>query len=281
MTEPAQQPSPASERYGERIFSHLSPEETDRLDALAQALDPRTFRRFEQLPMRDNWHCLEIGAGLGTTAHWLAARCTAGRVVATDIDTRLFPTADARNGWQGLEHDVTQDDFPEGSFDLIHLRWVLSHLRGRDEVLPRVVRWLAPGGWLLVEDLARFPLESSPNPLYRKVSLAMCDAAAERIGTDFFWARNLSAPLRAAGLVHVDMEASAESVGPGPMGRFWQLTAEQLASDLHRTSDVTPCDLDRFLAEIRSEEFSDLCLGTVAAWGQRSEGVGPKTAPAR
>ncbi|MFH8886775.1 MULTISPECIES: class I SAM-dependent methyltransferase [Streptomyces] len=273
MTEPARQPAPPSERYGERIFSHLTPEETDRLTALAQALDPPTFRRIEQLPMRDDWRCLEIGAGLGTTASWLAERCPRGRVVATDVDTRLFPAAEARNGWQGMEHDVTRDDFPDRSFDLIHLRWVLSHVRSRDEVLPRMVRWLAPGGWLLVEDLARFPLESSPNPLYRKVSLAMCDAATARIGTDFSWARGLSTPLREAGLVRVATEASAESVGPGPMGRFWQLTAEQLASDMHRSFGVTPRDLARFLAEVRSEDFSDLCLATVATRGQRSEGT--------
>ncbi|MFE0188103.1 class I SAM-dependent methyltransferase [Streptomyces sp. NPDC058989] len=271
MADAAKRPVHSGEHYGQRVFSHLRPDETDRLEALGQALDPNTFRRLERLPMRDDWHCLEIGAGLGTTAHWLADRCPRGRIVATDIDTRLFPHPDTRNGWEALEHDVTHDEFPNGSFHLIHARWVFSHLPSRDADLLRVARWLAPGGWLVIEDLAQFPLESSPNPLYRKVSLAMCVAVEKRIGTDCTWARNLPAPLRAAGLIDVGTEVSADCVGPGPMGRFWQLSAEQLAADLQHSFEIPSTELDRFLAEIRGGTFIDLCLATVAAWGRRPE----------
>ncbi|POX64432.1 hypothetical protein C3492_05150 [Streptomyces sp. Ru62] len=146
MTDTAGAPAPSGEVYGEHVFSHLRPDEAERLEALAGALDENTFRRLERLPLREDWHCLEIGAGLGTTARWLAARCSRGRVVATDIDTRLFPDTGSRNGWEVREHDVTRDEFPAGSFDLVHARWVFSHLRSRDADLVRVVRWLKPGG---------------------------------------------------------------------------------------------------------------------------------------
>ncbi|GLX49104.1 methyltransferase [Streptomyces hygroscopicus subsp. hygroscopicus] len=268
MTDTASPPAPSGEVYGDHVFSHLRPDEAERLEALAQALDENTFRRLGRLPLRADWHCLEIGAGLGTTARWLAARCSRGRVVATDIDTRLFPDPGSRNGWEAREHDVTRDEFPAGSFDLIHARWVFSHLRSRDADLTRVARWLKPGGWLVVEDLAQFPLGSSPNPLYRKVSLAMCAAVQARIGTDCTWARDLPRVLGAAGLTAVGTEASASSVGPTPMGRFWQLSAEQLRSDLQETFGITTTELERFLVEVRSGGLTDLCLGTVAAWGQ-------------
>ncbi|MFH9089702.1 class I SAM-dependent methyltransferase [Streptomyces sp. NPDC017673] len=268
MTDTSSAPAPSGEVYGEHVFSHLRPDEAERLEALAQALDENTFQRLGRLPLREDWHCLEIGAGLGTTARWLAARCPRGRVVATDIDTRLFPDLDGRNGWEAREHDVTRDEFPTGSFDLIHARWVFSHLRSRDADLARVARWLKPGGWLVVEDLAQFPLESSPNPLYRKVSLAMCAAVQARIGTDCTWARDLSRVLASAGLTAVGMEASASSVGPGPMGRFWRLSAEQLRSDLQDSFHITPAELDSFLTQVSSGELTDLCLGTVAAWGR-------------
>lgn len=123
VTDTSSAPAPSEEVYGEHVFSHLRPDEAERLEALAQALDENTFQRLGRLPLREDWHCLEIGAGLGTTARWLAARCPRGRVVATDIDTRLFPDLDGRNGWEAREHDVTRDEFPTASFDLIHARW--------------------------------------------------------------------------------------------------------------------------------------------------------------
>src|SRR5262249_58911214 len=51
-----------------------------------------------------------------------------------------------------VRHDVTIDEFPANSFDLVHVRAVLMHIAGRMAVLRRVVPWLAPGGWLLAED---------------------------------------------------------------------------------------------------------------------------------
>lgn len=45
--------------------------------------------------------------------------------------------------------DLTVDDFPAGSFDLIHTRWVLSNLREPEALLRRITPWLAEGGWLL------------------------------------------------------------------------------------------------------------------------------------
>lgn len=49
-------------------------------------------------------------------------------------------------------HDIVKDPLPAHSFDLIHARLVLAHLPARDQVLPRLVASLRPGGWLVVED---------------------------------------------------------------------------------------------------------------------------------
>ncbi|MEV0622647.1 class I SAM-dependent methyltransferase [Nonomuraea sp. NPDC050404] len=128
----------ASERYGDHLFAHGADGERDRLAALAQALDDDTAQWLGRLPIQPHWRCLDIGAGLGGTAAWLAERCPRGSVVATDIDlTHLAPAAE-HGTWQALRHDVTRDDFPPAGFELIHARWVLSHLRERDAVLARM-----------------------------------------------------------------------------------------------------------------------------------------------
>ncbi|GAA3747055.1 class I SAM-dependent methyltransferase [Streptomyces tremellae] len=259
----------AAERYGDRLFSHTHGDEAERLGALARALDPVTFRRLERFGLPEDARCLDIGSGAGTVAAWLALRCPKGEVVATDVDTRHFPPQERRRGWRALEHDVTADSFPEGSFDLVHARWVFSHHRDRDTVLARVVRWLAPGGLLFVEDMAGFPLESSPHPLYRRVGLGMCETVERRLGTDCAWARTFPSPLRSLGLVQVGAEATLPTVGPGPMGRFWRLTAEQMAQDLHTVHGLSHGELAAFSALVESPDFSDLCLADVAAWGRR------------
>jgi ubiquinone/menaquinone biosynthesis C-methylase UbiE len=72
------------------------------------------------------WSCLEVGAGAGSIARWLAQRVgSIGRVVATDLDTRFFEDAAGTN-LEVWRHDVTRDPFPTAEFDLVHVRWLLD-----------------------------------------------------------------------------------------------------------------------------------------------------------
>ncbi|KAF9020014.1 S-adenosyl-L-methionine-dependent methyltransferase [Hymenopellis radicata] len=44
--------------------------------------------------------------------------------------------------------------FLPGSFDVVHIRFVLCHLPHGHTVLPRIIELVAPSGWLLVDDIA-------------------------------------------------------------------------------------------------------------------------------
>ena len=50
-------------------------------------------------------------------------------------------------------HDILSDPLPEGEFDLIHSRLVLEHLPGRLDAMAKMARALAPGGWLVIEEM--------------------------------------------------------------------------------------------------------------------------------
>ena len=84
-------------------------------------------------------------------AGWPATSGPAASVTATDLDTGFLEAIDLPN-LRVRRHDVTADHFPEGSFDLVHARTVLMHLPERMRTLRRMASWLAPGGWLLIED---------------------------------------------------------------------------------------------------------------------------------
>jgi hypothetical protein len=65
------------------------------------------------------------------------------------------------------------------------------------------------------------------------------------------------------------------AAGPGPTGRFWRLSAEQLAPDLLAHFGITPAELAAFCDMVEHPDTAELCLATVAAGGQR-----PPLAPA-
>src|SRR5215471_20129066 len=59
--------------------------EDDRLSLLERIFDPISRRR--RAMVRPGWRCLEVGAGRGSMAVWLAQQVgETGQVVATDID---------------------------------------------------------------------------------------------------------------------------------------------------------------------------------------------------
>lgn len=128
--------------------------EDERPDLLEQLFDPGSRRRRELA--RPGWRCLEIGAGRGSMAVWLAERVgPAGQVVATDIDCRYLERLDLPN-LQVVRHNIVDDPadvLGPGSFDLVCARLVLFWLAGRQqEAVRQMVRCLRPGGWLIDEE---------------------------------------------------------------------------------------------------------------------------------
>jgi hypothetical protein len=51
-----------------------------------------------------------------------------------------------------MRHDIRTDTFPSSSFNLVHTRAVLMHISPSVDLLQRIATWLAPGGWLLLEE---------------------------------------------------------------------------------------------------------------------------------
>jgi predicted O-methyltransferase YrrM len=69
-------------------YEHAWAEERVRLAGLEAALDPGTRGHLTRLGVGPGTRCLEIGAGRGSVAFWLARQVApGGRVVATDLET--------------------------------------------------------------------------------------------------------------------------------------------------------------------------------------------------
>jgi ubiquinone/menaquinone biosynthesis C-methylase UbiE len=263
--------SPEQGAYGEEIFNHGSAEEEERLALIEEEQDPYTCSCIDALGPNPDWNCLEVGAGRGSMAVWLADRCPAGRVCAIDLDTRLLDTRGRKNiDIQKL--DISKADFPENSFHLIHARAVLTHLRAPEEICQRMASWLRPGGWLFICDPASFPVDSSPHPLMRKIGQAAAQLMQHTIGTDPNWSRSYPAPLIRAGLIDVDAECRLRMMQGGTREAImFDLMLGQVAEPVIASGMVTAEEMETIRQLLHDPSFVDFPPAVVRAWGRKPE----------
>ncbi|WP_051812845.1 class I SAM-dependent methyltransferase [Streptomyces sp. NRRL S-340] len=256
------------EKYGETLFA-LDQDEETRLRLLAEVFDPLCTRTLAALGVARDARCLEVGAGSGSVARWLCGRAPQGDVVATDLDTTLLeriPEPRLRR----LVHDVTRDPFPDDSFDVVHARLVLSHLPQRDDVMRRMLRWLRPGGFVLIESFCWFPVESSPNATYRKVMQRWSSLICGTLGTDSWWSRGQPGSFLGYGYRDVGANTVTQNLQGGTrLADFWRRTVDMSREPLLSGGYVTPHELEEFHALLGDGDFWDLAPALVQSWGRK------------
>jgi SAM-dependent methyltransferase len=194
--------------------------------------------------------------------------------LATDIDPRFLVTLNLPNV-EARQHDILNDELPEGAFDLVHARAVLEHLPARQEALRRLVTALKPGGWLLVEDadfVSFVPGSGDDNDggaLFRKCWAAI-QAAREARGAAADYGRQLYGAFLAQGLVDVGAVGRvAVAQGGSALSRIPRLTAEQLQQVMLNAGLVSEQELQRYFALLDDPDFTWLMPIMIAVWGRR------------
>ena len=243
-----------------------------RLSLLEEYLDPITKRRAMMLGIRRGSRCLEVGAGNGSVATWLCGQVgPSGRVVATDIDTRLLKDIKLSN-FEAVTHDIEVESVPEGGFDFVHARWLLHHLAEPKLAICRMIEALRPGGWLLLEEVDFFPVHTSASHVYRGFMDALTATVVSASGRNCFWARALPALVAEMGLRQVAGEGDFAVVrGGSPFAEFLSLTAEQVRDQMIESGRITAERLGEALELLSSADFWALGGGGVAVWGQLAE----------
>ncbi|MFH9353818.1 class I SAM-dependent methyltransferase [Kitasatospora sp. NPDC017646] len=244
--------------------------EQRRLRALEDLWDPITEHYLTQAGVPATARCLEVGAGAGSVARMLARLCPSGDVTATDIDTRFFEELATEERITVLCHDVTQDGFPAGSFDVVHARMVLCHLADPAKALATMAEWLRPGGLLLVEDLDLGPADASPHPVMRQGLLAAERTLAVSQGSDLRLGRRLQALVTGGGFASGGMGVQPVMIGDGgPADEFWHLSFAQLRDFQARNDSPLAEELAAALSLIDQPDFTDLGMHAVSVWGRK------------
>jgi SAM-dependent methyltransferase len=230
---------------------------------------PLTTRIIEGLPVRPGWRCLDLAGGAGSLAYWLAERVPQGTVLAVDGDIRFLDATRAPN-LVVRQMDIAGADFTPGSFELVVARGALSGLANPGEVLTRAVRWLAPGGWLLVEDFYFLPSEDAPTAAGRAVVDAYTRGFQSR-GADVRWARRLPALMARAGLTSLGVHVTP--LGPGQSDGENALIRMRLELQGHLLVEagmVSAEEIAEFIEQLSDPLARDVTTLQFSVWGQRT-----------
>jgi SAM-dependent methyltransferase len=272
------------------IFDNSDDREAERLAGIQAAWDPGTFRHLTDLGVDEGWRCLEVGAGAGSVARWLCERVgEKGSVRATDINTTLLEALDIPN-LEVRRHDIQSEALPRGEFDLIHCRLVLMHLPARDQALRKMADALAPGGWMLVEDIsfAGTATATRRGSITFRSLIAPLKAMLRAHGADVDFGRRLPILFNRLGLTDVGAEGRVVVLVGGSEGNAWALpTLERIqerftGAGQEETSkgraafERVPAlrrAAERQLVRLRQllddPEFAFHCPAVVATWGRR------------
>jgi SAM-dependent methyltransferase len=253
-------------------YDHAWTLERRRLAGLEGALDPGTREHLIRVGAGPGTRCLEIGAGGGSVAFWLADRVApGGTVVATDLETDFLESEAARYPTlEVLRHDITTEELPTG-FDVIHARWLVEWLPDKRRALRRMASALRPGGVLLIEDPDFVTIYEAGDSAIRNVYLEAMRHLESTCAVETEYGRRALADLGAVGLTDVQAEGRCPIVrGGSPLAAdFLALTIEKLREPVLARGTVTPGEFERALAALRDPTITVVAPMTVAAWGRR------------
>ena len=257
----------------EYLLTNTQEETVARFDGLEQLFDPVTIGHLERLAPGPGGRALELGAGGGSIAAWLAERVgPTGRVVATDLDVSRFrPHTLAQ--LKIRRHDLAVDELPTGPWDLIHERLVLQHVPARLDVLDRMVAALAPSGWIVVEDFDTAEVrttdrEGPDHELIVRVAVAFNGLLKARGGASSF-AANARRELMGRGLVETGSSGHVSfATGGTGFARVIAVNTRQVYDQL-RESDLSTVELDRFLELLEDPETIVGSPVLISTWGRR------------
>jgi hypothetical protein len=199
-----------------------------------------------------------------------------GSVVATDIDEAVLALAREEAATLGLNNiefrlsDITRD-LPEQGFDLVHARFLLTHLRQREAALAHMRQALGSEGLGILEDIdfqGYFCFPDLP-ALWRYVDLHT--RAMQRRGGDPNLGPRLPALLSAAGFRRVEIGV-VQPVGiSGEVKLITPITMESIAEVVESDGLATRAEIESLVTALYEFANTPGTVGglprVVQAWG--------------
>jgi SAM-dependent methyltransferase len=256
----------------------------ERLRLVARVMAPSTTELLDRVGIAQDADCLDVGCGGGDVTLELARRARAGRVVGIDLDEAKLEIARAEAREAGADNiDYRCQDLRDldlgSAYDVVHARFVLSHLVDPQAAVNGLVRVLRPGGALIVVDIEKAATLCEPphRSFERYIELYTLTARARGVDPDI--GRRLPGLLAAASCRPVRVNV-VQPVGRQPKGYEGDVkltapvTLESIADAILALDVAERSELDSLVDDLyRLAADDETLISTprmVQAWGYRS-----------
>ena len=251
--------------------------EIERLRVQSAAFARDVEVMLDLIGVRAGWSCLDLGCGPGGITEPLARRVgPAGRVVGLDKDAEFLAHARARApaNAEFRQGDAYASDLPDGSFDLVHMRFLASTSGEPERVIGEAIRLCRAGGAVALQEPDCATLNCyPPHPAWETLKRAVIGAFSG-IGGDVHLGQRLYRLVRQLGLVDVQYRPVLIGVrSVDPMADYLPATAESLRGTVTKLGLLSGDEFRKVLAEARQhlqKPDTVFTLYTVAqVWGRK------------
>ena len=250
----------------------------ERLRLLSRVMRPSTMALLDRLGIRDGFTCLDVGCGGGDVTLELARRVAPhGRAVGTDIDATKLELARDEARQQGIPNVEFQlSDVREAgasTFDVVHARYLLTHLSDPTSALVAFYRHLRPGGLVAVEDIDFSGCFTYPEcKAFRRYHELYC-AVVRRRGGDPNIGPRLPLLLKQCGFDVIGMSVVQPVGTQGEVKLINPITMENIADAVLEDGLAGREEIDDVVRELYAFAADDQTVAgvprVVQAWGRR------------
>jgi SAM-dependent methyltransferase len=252
----------------------------ERLRVLSRVMRPTTMALMHRAGLRPGMTCLEVGCGGGDVAFDIARTVgPSGRVVGTDIDQKVLDLAIAEAAGQELstiefrQMDITENA-PAAEFDLVHARFLLSHLADPAGALARMRGALRPAGVIVLEDVDFRGHFSYPESSAFSRFVELYTETARRKGADANIGPRLPSLLIDAGFENVQMHVVQPAGATGEVKLMAPLTMENIAGSVVAAGLASEEETKQLVAELYLYAQTAGTISSapriIEAWGEKS-----------
>lgn len=230
----------------------------ERLRLVSEVMGPSTRALLADAQIPAGAACLDIGCGGGDVTFDLArAVGPRGRVVGVDFDVVQLELARLEAQTHGLsnvvfeQQDVTAWE-PQGQFDVVYARFLLTHLPDPAALVAAVRRHLRPGGVFIVEDIdfrGHFA-EPACRALVRSVELYT--QVVRKRGADPNIGPRLPGLLRDAGFDPIALKLFHPAALEGGIKQLICVTLEKIADAILQDGLTTPEELRETITDLNT-----------------------------
>ncbi len=238
-----------------RYLIHGGIQGSERLELLNEVMGPTTLKLLSRINIKPGSACLDVGCGTGETSITLAKIIGPnGYVKGIDFDDVKLEMAITKARQSGLNnitfdsHNILTWDSP-ATFDVIYLRFILTHLENPDAILQSLKNKLRPKGTIIIEDIDFRGHFSEPSNRAMDAFIHLYSKAALNRGTDPNIGSRLPTLLHTMDFLNVDFQVVQPVSMSGGIKSLTQLTLENISDSILQDGLMNKSDLEQLIQD--------------------------------